>query len=125
MVGGLLVALLGVVGGFVLVPAMIYMLKMPPAMVNGTSLFQIIFTTAFATILQATTNHSVDIVLALIVLIGSVVSVPMGTRLAAYLRPEVARLLMAVLILSVAGKLIFDLLTTPAQPYIVEMKGLL
>lgn len=120
IVGGLLVALLGVGGGFVLVPAMIYLLKMPPALVNGTSLFQIIFTTAFATVLQAVSNHSVDVVLALILLFGSVVSVPLGTRLASFLRPEVARLLMSLLILVVAGKLIYELLLTPAQPFAVE-----
>lgn len=106
VIGGLLVALLGVGGGFVLVPAMIYLLKMPPALVNGTSLFQIIFTTAFATVLQATTNHSVDLVMAMTLLIGSVVSVPLGAELAASLRPEVARFLMALLILAVAGKLV-------------------
>lgn len=122
ILGGILVALLGVGGGFVLVPAMIYILKMPPALVNGTSLFQIVFTTAFATILQAVSNHSVDLVLALLLLIGSVVSVPMGTRLASYLRPEVARLLMSLLILAVAGKLIIDLFATPDQLFAVETR---
>jgi len=125
VIGGLLVALLGVGGGFVLVPAMIYILKMPPALVNGTSLFQIIFTTAFATVLQAVSNHSVDVVLALMLLVGSVISVPMGARLAAYLKPEVARLLMAMLILAVAGKLIYDLLSVPTQLFAVETKVLL
>ncbi|MDD3182907.1 MAG: sulfite exporter TauE/SafE family protein [Alphaproteobacteria bacterium] len=122
IIGGLLVALLGVGGGFVLVPAMIYLLKMPPALVNGTSLFQIIFTTAFASVLQAVSNHSVDVVMAVFLLIGSVVSVPMGTRLASHLRPEVARLLMSLLILAVAGKLIFDLFTTPGQLFAVETR---
>ena len=124
VIGGLLVALLGVGGGFVLVPAMIYLLKMPPALVNGTSLFQIIFTTAFATVLQATTNHSVDLVMAMTLLIGSVVSVPLGARLAASLRPEVARFLMALLILAVAGKLVFDLLGMPDQLFAIETRGL-
>jgi hypothetical protein len=121
IIGGLLVALLGVGGGFMLVPAMIYLLKMPPALVNGTSLFQIVFTTVFASYLQAISNHSVDIVLALALLIGSVVSVPMGTRLSSILKPEVARLLMSLLILVVAGKLIFDLVTTPAQLFSVDV----
>ncbi|MDD2325989.1 MAG: sulfite exporter TauE/SafE family protein [Alphaproteobacteria bacterium] len=125
IVGGLLVALLGVGGGFVLVPAMIYILKMPPALVNGTSLFQIIFTTAFATVLQAVTNHSVDVVMALILLLGSVVFVPLGARLATNLKPEVARLLMSLLILSVAGKLVFDLFSTPVHLFTVETRGLL
>jgi len=124
LIGGLLVALLGVGGGFVLVPAMIYLLKMPPALVNGTSLFQIIFTTAFATVLQAVSNHSVDVVLALLLLVGSVFSVPFGARLASTMRPEVARSLMSVLILAVAGKLIYDLLVMPSQLYSVEMRVL-
>lgn len=124
IIGGLLVALLGVGGGFVLVPAMIYLLKMPPALVNGTSLFQMVFTTIFATALQAISNHSVDIVLALALLLGSVVSVPMGARLASRLRPEVARLLMALLILAVAGKMMFDLFSTPDQLFSVTMAGL-
>jgi len=122
IIGGLLVALLGVGGGFVLVPAMIYLLKMPPALVNGTSLFQIIFTTGFATVLQATSNHSVDVILALLLLVGSVVSVPLGTRLASTMKPEVARSLMSLLILAVAAKLIFDLVSTPSQLFSAEMK---
>lgn len=128
IIGGVLVALLGVGGGFILVPAMIYMLRMPPALVNGTSLFQIIFTTAFATILQAIYNQSVDVVLAMIMLVGSVFSVPFGARFASYLKPEVARFLMASLILLVAGKLIYELVIIPDQmftietdPYVVEM----
>lgn len=125
VLGGLLVALLGVGGGFVLVPAMIYILRMPPALVNGTSLFQIIFTTAFATVLQAISNHSVDVVLAFFLLLGSVVSVPMGARYASYLRPEVARFLMSMLIMAVAGKLIFDLIVTPDHLYVVEMRSLI
>ncbi len=122
--GGLLVALLGVGGGFVMVPAMIYILRMPPALVNGTSLLQIVFTTGLAAILQATSNRSVDIVLALFLLVGSVVSVPMGARLAWRLRPEVARFSMACLILLVAGKLILDVTLTPDQIYSVELRPL-
>lgn len=120
-VGGVLVALLGVGGGFIMVPAMIYILRMPPALVNGTSLFQIVFTTAFAGVLQAVTNHSVDIVLALLLLLGSVVSVPMGSRLALHLSPVVARFLMSVLILGVAGMLIADLTIAPEIPFAVEV----
>jgi len=121
--GGILVALLGVGGGFVMVPAMIYILRMPPILVNGTSLFQIIFTTGFAAILQAISNHSVDLVLALLLLLGSVVFVPMGARLASRLPPVVARLLMAVLILSVAGMLIADMTLTPRQLFAVEVSA--
>ncbi len=123
-IGGVLVALMGVGGGFVMVPAMIYILRMPPVLVNGTSLFQIVFTTGFAAILQAVTNHSVDLVLALFLLIGSVVFVPLGTSLAWKLKPELARFLMACLILAVAGKLVLDLVLTPDTIYAVEMRTL-
>lgn len=119
--GGVLVALLGVGGGFVMVPAMIYILRMPPVLVNGTSLFQIIFTTGFAAILQAIQNHSVDLVLALLLLLGSVVFVPLGARLASRLPPVVARFLMSVLILAVAGMLISDMTLTPRQLFAVEV----
>jgi len=112
-VGGVLVALLGIGGGFVLIPAMLYILRMPPQLVNGTSLFQIIFTTALATVLQAVFNQSVDIVLALMLLFGSVMGVPFGTRTAARLKPEWARFFMALLILAVAAKLVVDLTVTP------------
>ncbi|MDX9689131.1 MAG: sulfite exporter TauE/SafE family protein [Proteobacteria bacterium] len=122
IIGGILVAMLGVGGGFVLVPAMIYILRMPPALVNGTSLFQILFTTAFATVLQAVTNHSVDVVLAVLMLIGSVVSVPFGARFASKLKPEVARFLMSVLILLVAGKLVAGLILAPEHLFTVEVK---
>jgi uncharacterized membrane protein YfcA len=120
-IGGILVALLGVGGGFVMVPAMIYILRMPPTLVNGTSLFQIIFTTGFAAILQAVSNHSVDLVLALLLLLGSVVSVPLGARLASHLPPVAARFLMSVLILCVAGMLIADMTLTPKQLFAVEV----
>lgn len=122
--GGVLVALFGVGGGFVMVPAMIYILRMPPALVNGTSLFQIMFTTSLAAVLQAVSNHSVDIILAQVLLLGSVVSVPMGARLAWRLKPEVARFLMAALILLVAAKLILDITLTPDQIYSLEMRAL-
>ncbi len=123
-VGGVLVALFGVGGGFVMVPAMIYLLRMPPALVNGTSLLQIVFTTGFAAVLQAVSNHSVDAVLAFFLLIGSVVSVPMGARLAWRLRPEVARFSMACLILLVAAKLILDMTLTPEVPFMLDMRSL-
>lgn len=124
-VGGILVALLGVGGGFVMVPAMIYILRMPPALVNGTSLLQMVFTTSLAAVLQAVSNHSVDAVMALLLLLGSVVSVPMGARLAWRLRPEIARFLMACLILAVAGKMFVDLGFRPEIPFTLDMRPLL
>jgi uncharacterized protein len=121
-VGGLLVSMLGIGGGFVLVPAMIYILRMPPRLVSGTSLFQIIFSTALSTVMQAVLNHSVDILLAMVLLAGSVVGVPFGTRLASRINPVMARLLLALLILAVAAKLVFDLTLTPDQPFTLETK---
>lgn len=119
VMAGILVSLLGV-GGFVMVPAMIYILKMPPRLVNGTSLVQIIFTSSLATVMQCVSNHSVDILLALMMLCGSVIGVPFGARLSSRLRPEVARFLMAMLILSVAGMLLFDLMS-PRQFFAVDV----
>ncbi len=124
-VGGVLVGLLGIGGGFVMVPAMIYILHMPPSFVNGTSLFQIVFTTAVATVLQAVSNQSVDLVLALILLLGSVVAVPFGTRLATRLKPEVARFLMSVIVLAVVFKLVHDLIVMPDQIFAVDMRKLI
>lgn len=121
-VGGVLVAMLGIGGGFVLVPAMIYILRMPPVLVNGTSLFQIVFTTAFATLLQAVLNNSVDILLAMVLLAGSVVGVPFGTRMAVRINPELGRFLLAVVILAVVVKLVVDLTVTPHQLFTLEMK---
>lgn len=119
VMAGLLVTMLGV-GGFVMVPAMIYILKMPPRLVNGTSLVQIIFTSATATVMQAMTNHSVDILVALMMLTGSVMGVPMGSRLSSRLRPEVARFLMALLIIAVAVMLFQELLN-PRQLFAVDV----
>lgn len=116
-VGGLLVAIMGIGGGFLLVPAMIYLLNMPTGLVAGTSLFQIIFTTAVATLLQAATNQTVDVVLALLLLVGGVIGAQFGTKAGAYLRGEQARMLLAVLVVSVAGKLAWDLFARPADVF--------
>jgi uncharacterized membrane protein YfcA len=112
-VGGMMVAIMGIGGGFALVPAMIYMLGMPVGLVAGTSLFQIIFTTGITTFLQAVTTHAVDIILAAILIVGGVVGAQIGTRLGHLLRPEHARLAHALIVLAVAVKLAFDLFTRP------------
>jgi len=117
LVGGLLVAIMGIGGGFLLVPAMIYLLGMPTAMVAGTSLFQIIFTTAFATVLQATANGTVDAVLALLLLVGGVVGAQFGTKAGAYLRGDQARFLLGVMVVAVALKLAWDLVAVPPDLY--------
>ncbi len=114
---GILSAILGVGGGFVLVPAMIYLLGMPTTVVIGTSNFQILFVAANVTFLQAATNGTVDVVLALLLILGGVVGAPIGARLAAKLPGVVLRGLMAVLILVVAGQLLVELVRTPASQY--------
>jgi uncharacterized membrane protein YfcA len=114
---GILSAILGVGGGFVLVPAMIYLLGMPTTVVIGTSNFQILFVAANVTFLQAATNGTVDIVLALLLIVGGVVGAPIGSRIAARLPGVMLRGLMALLVLAVAAELLFELLRTPGSPY--------
>jgi uncharacterized membrane protein YfcA len=114
---GILAAIMGVGGGFVMVPAMIYLLGMPTAVVVGTSLFQIIFVTANATFLQAYVNQTVDVVLALLLLLGAVVGAQFGTKVGSYLRGEQLRGLLALLVLAVCAKLAFDLVVTPIDPF--------
>jgi uncharacterized membrane protein YfcA len=121
LVGGLLVAIMGIGGGFFLVPAMIYVLGMPASLVAGTSLFQIIFATAIATFLHAVTNHTVDVLLALMLLAGGVVGAQFGTRAASVLRAEQARALLAVLVLAVCLKLAVDLVARPADPFSLDI----
>jgi uncharacterized protein len=110
---GILSAVLGVGGGFVMVPAMIYLLRMPTAVVPGPSLFQIIFVTAVVTLLQAVENNTVDVVLAMVLLIGGVIGAQLGTRWGAKLRGEELRALLALIVLAVATKLVFDLTARP------------
>ncbi len=121
-VGGMLVAIMGIGGGFMLVPAMIYLLNMPTGLVAGTSLFQIIFTTAMATLLQAATNQTVDVMLALLLLIGGVVGAQFGTKAGGRLRGEQARLLLASLVVAVALKLAFDLVVEPNDVYTISSR---
>ena len=116
---GILSAVLGIGGGFVLVPAMIYTLGMPTAVVPGTSLFQIIFVAANVTFLQAYTNRTVDAVLALVLLVGGVLGAQIGTRFGTRLRGEQLRFLLALLVLAVAAKLAFDLTVRPTHLYVV------
>jgi len=114
---GILSAMMGIGGGFMLVPAMIYILGMPTNVVIGTSLFQIIFVAANVTFLHAWENQTVDVVLAMLLLLGSVVGVQIGTRFGSRLQGDSLRLLMALLILAVGIKLIFDLFTPPPDIY--------
>jgi uncharacterized membrane protein YfcA len=114
---GLLAAIMGVGGGFVMVPAMIYLLGMPTKVVVGTSLFQIIFVTAFTTLLHATTNYTVDMILAVLLILGGVIGAQIGTTMGARLKAEQLRILLALLVLAVAGKIALDLLLEPAELY--------
>ncbi|MEQ9040942.1 MAG: sulfite exporter TauE/SafE family protein [Silicimonas sp.] len=114
---GILAAIMGVGGGFIMVPAMIYLLGMPTKVVVGTSLFQIIFVTGFTTLLHATTNFTVDVVLAVLLLIGGVIGAQVGTRLGARLKAEQLRILLALMVLLVCGKLALDLLLQPSELY--------
>jgi uncharacterized membrane protein YfcA len=112
---GVLAAIMGVGGGFIMVPAMIYLLGMPTKVVIGTSLFQIIFVTAFTTLMHATTTYSVDLILAVLLLVGGVIGAQIGTRLGAQMRAEQLRILLSLLVLAVCGKLALDLLIEPSE----------
>ncbi len=120
---GVLAAIMGVGGGFIMVPAMIYLLGMPTKVVVGTSLFQIIFVTAFTTMLHAVTNYTVDMVLAVLLLVGGVVGAQFGTRIGTYLKAEQLRILLALLVLAVCGKLALDLLLQPSELYTLGAPG--
>lgn len=117
---GIMVSLLGVGGGFFLIPAMIYILGMPTAVVIGTSLFQMIFITANVTFLQAVTTQTVDIMLAVLLLAGSVVGAQIGSKIGARLPAERLRVLLAAMVLVVALKLVTDVFTPPANIYSVD-----
>ena len=114
---GILAAIMGVGGGFIMVPAMIYLLGMPTAMVVGTSLFQIIFVTANVTFLQAWQNQTVDIFLALLLLTGGVIGAQLGTRVGAKLPGEQLRSLLALIVLGVWARLAYELLARPDDLY--------
>ncbi|MHA1108051.1 MAG: sulfite exporter TauE/SafE family protein [Alphaproteobacteria bacterium] len=122
---GILSAIMGVGGGFVMVPAMIYLLGMPTAVVVGTSLFQIIFVTANVTFLQSVTNQTVDIVLALLLLIGGVIGAQLGTIFGARLRAEYLRGLLGLMVLAVCLRVAYDLAVTPDDLFTLAGVGAL
>jgi hypothetical protein len=117
---GILAAIMGVGGGFLMVPAMIYLLGMPTVMVVGTSLFQIIFVTANVTVLQAVNNQTVDVVLAMLLLVGAVFGAQLGARAAYKLQGEQLRSLLALVVLSVCAKLAYDLISIPPDLYSLD-----
>ncbi|NBB49742.1 TSUP family transporter [Rhizobium sp. CRIBSB] len=120
---GILTSIMGVGGGFIMVPAMIYLLRIPTNVVVGTSLFQIIFTTAYTTIVQAATNYSVDIVLAFILMVAGVIGAQYGVRVGQKLRGEQLRALLGLLVLAVGVRLAIELIVTPDDFYSLAIGG--
>lgn len=122
-VGGVLASVLGIGGGFLIVPAMIYILGMPTILAAGTSLFQMIFITAAATILHATMNNTVDIMLASLLIVGSVIGTQFGVVFAKYIKPLHARITLAILVLAVSFRLALELFIQPAELYSTVVWG--
>ena len=118
---GILTILLGIGGGFILVPAMIYLLGMATSVVVGTSLFQTLFVTAVATMVHAMTTKAVDIVLAALLLVGSVTGAQIGARFATRFRPEHLRLALAVMVLLVGARILLGLVWRPEEIFSVEL----
>lgn len=117
-------AVLGIGGGFILVPALIYLFHVPAAVVVGTSLFQILITMTLATIMHAMTSHSVDIILALLLIIGGVIGAQFGARAGQNLRGEVFRLLLAIMILGVGLRFASEIIIRPTEPFSLRAERL-
>lgn len=116
---GVLSAIMGVGGGFVLVPAMVYILRMPAGVVVGTSLFQIILTTSLTSVLQAGRNQTVDVVLATLLLVGGVLGAQVGARASLRFRAEELRALLALIVLAVGLQMGLGLFFTPSEPFVL------
>lgn len=119
MATGVLTMLMGIGGGFILVPAMLYILGMGASVVVGTSLFQILFVTMATTMMHALTTHAVDVVLAVLLLVGSVTGAQVGAQFAQKARPEVLRLILAVIVLAVALRMALGLGYQPDEVFTV------
>lgn len=122
LLGGLMISIMGIGGGFIMVPAMIYILGMPSLLVPGTSLFQIIFIAAFSCLLHAVANNTVDIVLAAVLMIGSVVGAQAGVRVARHIRGAPARIMLALLIVFVSFRLAAELFLPPSDLFTTEVR---
>jgi uncharacterized membrane protein YfcA len=120
MATGILTMLLGVGGGFVMVPAMIYLLGMQTQVVVGTSLFQILFVTMASTLVHSLTTKAVDLVLAILLLVGSVTGAQLGTRISRKARPEYLRIALAFIVLVVAIRMALGLGWRPDEIYTIE-----
>ena len=119
---GILAAIMGVGGGFIMVPVMVYLLRMPMHVVVGTSLFNVLFTCVNVTCMQASANHTVDFMLAVILMIGSVIGAQVGARLSSRLKADQLKIMLASLVLLVMVKMLFSLLLAPDQ-LLVPMGG--
>lgn len=117
--GGVLSAIMGIGGGFLMVPAMIYLMGMPTLLVIGTSALQIVFVAANVTILQAWQNQTVDLFLSLMMIAGGVIGAPLGSRLSTKLPGEHLRALLALLLIGMAIKLLIDMVVTPEEIYVL------
>ena len=120
---GFLAAIMGVGGGFIMVPAMIYLLRMPTNVVVGTSLFQIVFVTAVTTILHAKQNHTVDVVLAFLLMIGGVVGAQLGAVAGERLNGEQLRIVLAGLVVLVCLRMAWSLIATPEEMFTITVPG--
>lgn len=119
---GVLAAIMGVGGGFIMVPAMIYLIGMPTRIVIGTSVFQFLFVTGFTAVLQAWKNQSVDVVLSVLLLLGGVIGAQIGANLATRLRAEQLRILLALLVIGVGARLALELVLEPAELFSLTMR---
>lgn len=120
--GGLMISILGIGGGFIMVPAMIYFLGMPSLLVPGTSLYQIIFISAFSCILHAVANGTVDVILALIMIVGGVVGAQVGVRLAKRIKGAPARVALALIIIGVCIRMMAQLFIQPADLFVLDVR---
>ena len=120
---GFLGALLGIGGGFIMVPALIYLLRVPTNVVIGTSLVQIVATMSVATVLHATSSQSVDLILAIILMVGGVIGAQFGARIGQNIRGDHLRALLALLVLAVGARFLTGLVATPVERYTLTMLG--
>ena len=120
---GVLAAIMGIGGGFIMVPAMIYLLGMPTVIVVGTSLFQILFVASNVTLQQAIRVQTVDVVLALLLMAGSVLGAQIGVRAGAKLKGEELRFLLALIVLVVCGWMVFGLVSEPVELFTMVTGG--
>jgi uncharacterized protein len=116
---GALAAMMGVGGGFILIPAMIYLLRMPTNVVVGTSLFQVLIVTSLVVVLQSSATQTVDLVLAAILMAGGVIGAQLGARLGAGMKSEHIRGVLGLILLAASVKFLLDIVIPPAEPYVL------